>query len=78
MAFAGPVGAAPHKPTKPGAPTITSVKTGFRSATVSFDRPASNGGSRIVTYRVVCKSSDGGVKRANNGPRSPIKVSGLS
>ena len=78
MAFAGPVGAAPHKPTKPGAPTITSVKTGFRSATVSFDKPASNGGSRILNYRVVCKSSNGGARQANSGLRSPIKVAGLN
>jgi|tagenome__1003787_1003787.scaffolds.fasta_scaffold20394657_1 hypothetical protein len=78
MAFAGPAGATPKKPTKPDAPTITSVKVGIRSATVSFAKPASNGGSRILNYRVVCKSSDGGIKKANSGPRSPIKVQGLS
>jgi hypothetical protein len=78
MAVAGPVGAAPHKPTKPGAPTVTSVKVGIRSATVNFAKPASNGGSRILSYRVVCKSSNGGARRATSGLRSPIKVSGLS
>jgi fibronectin type III domain protein len=77
-AIALPAGAAPHKPTKPGAPTITSVKPGFHSATVSFSKPASNGGAPILNYRVVCTSSNGGAKGANEGPRSPIKVSGLT
>jgi Fibronectin type III domain len=78
VGFAGPVGAAPHKSTKPGAPTVTSVKVGIRSATVSFTKPTDNGGSRILNYRVVCKSSDGGAKRANEGLKSPIKVSGMN
>jgi len=78
VAFAGPVGAAPHKPTKPGAPTVTSVKVGVRSATVSFKKPTDNGGSRVLNYRVVCTSSDGGAKRAHGGLKSPIKVTGLN
>ena len=76
--LAAPAGAAAHKATKPGAPTITSVKVGVHSGTVSFTKPASNGGSRIVSYRVVCKSSNGGARRATSGLRSPIKVSGLN
>src|SRR4051812_12865175 len=79
MALAGPAGAAkPTKPTKPSAPTITAIKVGFRNVTVSFDKPADNGGTRILSYRVVCTSSDGGRKGANEGRRSPIKVSGLN
>src|SRR3954462_12033823 len=78
MALAGPVGAAPHKPAKPGAPTITSIKVGVRNVTVSFAKPADNGGSRILNYRVVCTSSNGGRRGANEGLRSPIKVSGLN
>ena len=74
-----PAGAAkPTKPSKPGAPTITAVKPGFHNVKVSFTAPASNGGSKIVNYRVVCTSSDGGRKAANSGPKSPIKVSGLT
>jgi hypothetical protein len=78
MVLAGPAGATPHKPTKPGAPTITAVKPGFHNVIVSFSKPASNGGSPILNYRVVCTSSNGGAKGANEGPRSPIKVSGLN
>ena len=75
-AIALPAGAA--KPTKPGAPTITAVKPGFHSVTVSFTKPDSNGGAKITNYRVVCTSRDKRVKAANEGPKSPIKVSGLT
>jgi hypothetical protein len=77
-ALAIPAGAAPTKPTKPGAPTITSVKPGFHSVVVSFAKPASNGGARITNYRVVCTSRDRRARAANEGPKSPIKVSGLT
>jgi len=74
-----PAGAAkPTKPTKPGAPTITAVKPGFHNVTVSFTAPTDNGGAKIVNYRVVCTSSNGGRKAANSGAKSPIKVSGLT
>jgi hypothetical protein len=77
-AIAMPAGAAkPTKPAKPDAPTITAVTPGFHSVKVAFDKPASNGGAKITNYRVVCTSSDGGRKAANEGPKSPIKVSGL-
>ncbi len=78
FAFAAPIGAAAKKATKPGAPAISSVKVGVHDATVSFTKPTSNGGSRIVSYRVVCKSSNGGARRATSGLKSPIKVSGLN
>jgi titin len=77
MALAMPAGATPHKPSKPGAPTITSVTPGVRSVKVTFDKPSDNGGARIVNYRVVCTSNDGGRKGANEGRRSPIRVGGL-
>src|SRR4051794_1431588 len=76
--IAAPAGAKTTKPTKPGAPTITSVTPGVRSVKVAFDKPASNGGAKIVNYRAVCTSSDGGKKHANEGPRSPIRVGGLT
>ena len=78
MAFAGPAGAAPHKPAKPGASTITSATPGVHSVKVAFDKPADNGGAKITNYRVVCTSSDGGRKHAIEGPKSPIRVSGLT
>ena len=78
-AVAMPAGAAkPTKPTKPGAPTITAIAAGVKSVRVFFTKPADNGGSKIVNYRVVCKSTDGGRKGANEGTKSPIKVSGLN
>jgi hypothetical protein len=71
---AGPASAA----TVPGAPTITGVKVGVRSARVSFTPPADNGGSKITNYRIRCTSSDGGAKRALTGTKSPILVTGLT
>ena len=79
MALSLPAGAAkPTKPSKPGAPAITAISVGVRNVKVSFDKPADNGGAKIVNYRMVCTSSDGGRKGANSGPKSPIKVSGLT
>ena len=77
-ALAVPAGAAPTKPTKPGAPTITGVKPGFHSVVVSFTKPSSTGGAKITNYRVVCTSRDKRARAANEGPKSPIKVSGLT
>ena len=78
-AIALPAGAAkPTKPSKPGAPTITAVTPGVHSVKVTFTKPADNGGAKITNYRVVCKSSDGGREAENSGPKSPIKVSGLT
>jgi hypothetical protein len=37
---------------------------------VSFAKPASNGGSRVLNHRVVCKSRNGGAKGANEGLKS--------
>ena len=77
LALAGlPAGAA--GPTVPGAPTITGVKAGVRSAQVSFTKPADNGGSKITNYRVRCTSSNGGAYRALTGTKSPVLVAGLT
>jgi hypothetical protein len=66
-ASATPVGA-------PGAPTITGVVPGDGSATVSFDAPASDGGSPIIGYTVT--SNPGGLTATC--PASPCTVTGLS
>jgi hypothetical protein len=72
-----PVGAAP--PTKPGAPTITSVTAGHRSVKIKFTPPADNGGAKITNYRAKCTSlSSGGVTRTHEGSKSPIYVAGLT
>jgi hypothetical protein len=65
-------------PTVPGAPTITSVTAGIRSVKVAFTKPADDGGAKVTSYRVKCASSNGGVSRANEGVKSPIRVSGLT
>jgi hypothetical protein len=76
MAWAGaPAGAAT---TVPGAPTISSTTPGLRSVSVAFGAPASDGGARILEYRVACTSSDGGVSRSRTGHVSPIRVAGLT
>jgi extracellular elastinolytic metalloproteinase len=77
-ALAIPAGAAPTKPSVPGKPTITKVTPGFHSVKVEFTKPDSNGGAKIVNYRVLCTSRDKRARAANEGPKSPIKVSGLT
>jgi hypothetical protein len=72
---AAPAGAAP---TVPGVPTITSATAGFRSVTVGFSAPASNGGASIFEYKATCTSSNGGVTRSNTRSHSTIRVVGLS
>ena len=66
-------GASWAKPTDPSYATvngnITAVVINPTTSTIVYI----GGGAKTVA-----KSSDGGVKRANSGPRSPIKVSGLS
>jgi len=73
--YAAPAAAAP---TVPGAPTITSAQPGRHSITVAFAAPTSDGGARILSYRVACTSSDGGVSRSHTAPASPIRVNGLT
>ncbi|MGO9872466.1 MAG: fibronectin type III domain-containing protein [Acidimicrobiia bacterium] len=65
--------------TVPAAPTITSVKAvGLNSITVAFAAPGDNGGTRIVSYRATCTSTDGGVAGAHNASHSPIRVPSLT
>lgn len=66
--------APPPSPTVPGAPTISSARPGLRSVWVAFAAPASDGGARILEYRVACTSSDGGANRSKTRPSSPIRV----
>ncbi|MBO9598805.1 MAG: fibronectin type III domain-containing protein, partial [Cohnella sp.] len=61
----------------PGAPTITGVTVGNRTAAVSFDPPSYDGFSPITEYYVYAKQ--GGVtKRGGTGTASPITVTGLT
>ncbi len=63
--------------TTPGAPTITEVVVGSRTAAVSFDPPSSDGFSPIQEYYAYAKQ--GGVtKRIGIGTASPITVTGLT
>jgi len=61
-------------PTTPGAPTVVVAISGNGQATVSFNAPASNGGSAITGYSVT--SSPGNITAT--GMASPIIVTGLS
>ncbi len=65
--------------TVPAAPTVTSVKAvGLNSVNVSFAAPSDDGGTRIVSYRATCTSTDGGVAGAHNASHSPIRVPSLT
>jgi len=65
--------------TVPAAPAITAVKAaGLNSITVAFAAPGDDGGTRIVSYRATCTSTDGGVGGAHNASRSPIRVPSLT
>lgn len=58
--------------TTPDKPTIVSVQPGDGSATVTFTPPASDGGSAIDTYRVICSN------KIAVGAASPLVVTGLT
>ena len=66
---------APLAPADP--PVIGAVSAGNMSVTVSFT-PGSPGSGPILSFGVVCKSSDGGFDGAATGAASPIVVSGLT
>ena len=70
---------APPPVTAPGAPTnVATTVLSAKSARVSFNPPADNGGSAITSYRVQCTSPDGGTSRSANGTSSPITFTNLS
>jgi hypothetical protein len=71
-------GAATKKATAPGAPTIMSVKAEVRGVRVAFKAPASDGGLKITSYRVVCTSTNGGRVGSRREAKSPIKVLNLT
>lgn len=58
--------------TVPDAPTITNAQPGDGSVTMSFAAPASDGGSPIDYYRMVCSG------KITTGPASPLVVTGLT
>jgi hypothetical protein len=65
-------------PIQPGAPTITSVTPGLRTASIAVTKPVNDGGVRITSYRATCVSSNGGVTGTHQSFDSPIVVTGLS
>ena len=65
-------------PIRPGAPTITSITPGLRTAAVAVSKPVNDGGVRITSYRATCVSSNGGVTGMHQSFDSPVVVTGLS
>ena len=59
--------------TVPNAPAILTAEAGNSEAKVSFEAPASNGGSKITSYTVTSSSG-----QKASGPASPITVKGLT
>jgi hypothetical protein len=64
--------------TLPGAPEITSAVAGVQSATITFRKPANDGGALVFAYRVTCTSTDGAFTYHSNGAKSPIRVGHLA
>lgn len=63
--------------TVPGAPTIGAATPGNAQATIAFTAPASNGGSPITSYSVVC-TAGGQPTGTGGGAISPLTVTGLT
>jgi hypothetical protein len=61
----------------PGAPTITSIKAGSGSATITFTAPSNTGGSPISGYTATCTAT-GQTTQTANGAASPLTVKNLS
>ncbi len=59
--------------TVPDAPVILTAEAGNSEAKVSFEAPASDGGSKITSYTVTSSSG-----QKASGPASPITVKGLT
>jgi len=75
----GGVPASAATPTKPAAPTITSVRAvGNRSIEIRFAKPASDGGSRVSGYHGLCASTNGGVTATHSATHSPVVVVSLT
>ena len=64
--------------TAPGVPTITAVTVGLRSISVTFTKPANDGGAPITNYLVACASTNDGVTRERAAFHSLIRVVGLT
>ena len=62
--------------TVPGAPTGVSVTASDASAVVSFQAPASDGGSTITGYTARCAAASSSASAT--GPASPLVVAGLT
>lgn len=62
----------------PGAPKITSAVAIEQGTTLTFTKPVSDGGARILDYRVTCSSSDGGTTVKRTAAKSPISIAGMS
>lgn len=62
----------------PGAPTSVAVSAPLLEASVSFEAPSDDGGSRITSYTATCVSPDGGTTRHNSGVVSPLTVRQLT
>jgi alpha-tubulin suppressor-like RCC1 family protein len=59
----------------PDAPTITSVTTGFDSASVAFTAPTNVGGAPITSYTVTAVNESTGASTGAVGTSSPISLS---
>ncbi len=65
--------------TVPGAPVLVGATAANASISVSFNSPASNGGSQFTTFTATCDSSNGGVEGSKSALFiRPLVVTGLT
>jgi titin len=64
--------------TKPDALTTVSATTGDAQATVSWNIPTNNGGSSIISYVVICSSSEGETQTIVDGSTTTTTIYGLT
>ncbi len=69
----------PPAATVPGTPAnVSATVLSAKSARISFNPPANNGGSAVTGYRAQCFSTDGGTTRVKDGTSSPLTFTTLT
>jgi hypothetical protein len=74
----GAEGPAVTMPDVPGRPKVTLSQPLSPKKLKVAAVVVGNGGSKVTSYRVVCTSANGGKRGTATGPRSPLRIKGLT